>query len=281
MLLTMPDLTWTVRVDGNRYTWVYTFSRLGTVRWQSQFDATYHGSGTWRIEGDKLVTRWFPSKAWDEWDMPIDPTGATGKCHMDAGETYNFYAVPRDWYLEPGDVVYSGTPLIRTKPPQPATIIHYNEVRSGGTVAWICKNPGNVKVTDWVEKQGAFKGKKLVVAGISGAFAIFPDEETGLNVVVSVLKGYGHVTLLEAMNKYAGKEDPGNKPNEYAAGLAAKYGKGVDPKTFLTDLDLKRLAELITGVETTTPGDSSSWENAPDDIRQRLRLSRPPFGPQP
>src|SRR5579863_5037267 len=103
LLLTMPDLKWTVRVD--RWTWTYKFSRSGAVMWRDPWNGM-HGAGHWRIAGDKLKTTW-ASKTTEEWDMPIDPDGTTGTCYMEEG-TFDLRAVAQNYYLDPGDVVYSG-----------------------------------------------------------------------------------------------------------------------------------------------------------------------------
>ena len=264
MLLTMPDMTWTVRVD--RWTWIYAFSRLGTVRWRDPGNGM-HGNGTWRVENGSLITRWFPSKTWEEWDLPIFPQKATGKAHMADG-TFDLEAEAQDYYLRPGDVVYDvGQAIVRSNGTV-ASVIYPDEVRTGGTVAWICRNPGNIRDGD---KYGAYKGKQLQVKKVGG-FAIFPDEDTGLQAVVSILKVYGHVTLKQAMYKYAPPSDH-NDPDKYAATLAD--GLGVPDSTFLTTLtgeQMKNLAKLITGVEHTQKGTPWGRDDSalPPQISQRL-----------
>jgi hypothetical protein len=267
VLLTMLDLRWTVRV--HRYLWVYTFTRKGAVTWQDPYNKMT-GNGYWRIDGGTMTTRWTGSKTWEEWDVPINPEGATGTCHMAEGN-YDLWAVAQNYHLQPGDVVYAGEPITKGNGTV-ATIVYADEIRTGGTVAWICRNPGAIKDGS---KDGAYPGKHLNVKGVYGGFAIFPDEATGLAAVVRVLKRYGPVTILDAMKKYAGKGDGHNDPVAYARTLAS--GLGVKDSTTLDRVDLTRMAKLITGVETTIGG--TTWprtgQAAPGEIRERLKGGAP------
>jgi hypothetical protein len=261
MLRTMPDLTWTVRVD--RFTWIYTFSRRGTVSWRDPFNGA-HGNGSWRIEGEKLIVRW-PSGSRDEWDVPINPSYATGTCYMEEG-TYDLWAEAQNYYVKPGDVV-----TVADK----KYVIYPDEVRSGGTVAWICRNPGNIRDGD---KYGAYKGKKFQTKSV-GAFAIFPDEATGMRAIVSVLKGYGHVTILQAMNKYAPPGDGANDPTQYGRAVARRLGKSLD--TYIDTLDgseLEEFADQIKTVEGWKEGETFSRESGelPLELRQRFERSYTP-----
>lgn len=275
MLLTMPDLTWTVRVfDGvSQWTWEYKFTRTGKVSWKDPWNGM-HGNGTWRIEGDKLKTSWSGSETTEEWKVPIDPSRATGTCVM-KGNTYSLEAVARDYFLQPGDVVYSGRELIRTKGWR-ATIIYEHEVRSGGTIAWICNNPGNIQAwTQWAEGHGAYKGKHLDVPGVKGRYAIFPDKTTGLKAIGSLLRGYGRLTIRGAIFKYAPPEH-GNNPEWYTAQVA--QGLKLPDDTYLTDLNDEQMLQMvtvITRVETTDEGWSGPRDSAELDNDIRLRLASP------
>lgn len=255
MLLTMPELKWNVRVD--RWLWVYAFNLQGGVSWRDPFNGK-SGRGSWRHSGDTIVTRWNGSKTWEEWYMPANPDDARGVCHMD-DEDYELKAHALNYHLAPGDVVVAGEKLIRTNGFR-ACVIYPDHVKSGGTIAWVCNNPGNIREG---AKYGAYAGKHLTVPGL-GNYAIFPDENTGLMAVVSVLRGYGRVTLLQAMHKYAGKGDGQNDPDGYARTLAGGMRIGIDtPLPSLSDEQLLRIATLITGVEGTVEG--STW--ARDDPR--------------
>jgi hypothetical protein len=273
MLLTMPDLTWRVRVfDGvSQWVWEYKFLRKGNkVSWRDPWNGM-HGDGTWRIEGDKLKTTWTGSETTEDWDVPINPSLAKGTCIM-KGKMYSLEAVARDYFLQPGDVVYSGEEIFRTKGLY-ATIIYEHEVRTGGTIAWICNNPGNIQAwTDWAERHGAYKGKHLSYTAVGGRYAIFPDETAGLRAIGYLLKDYGRVTIRQAIFKYADKEH-GNDPEAYTARVVQALKLPDD--TYLTDLSddqMLQMVRTITRVETTKAG-TTRPRNSPDldnDIRQRL-----------
>jgi hypothetical protein len=274
-LLTMPDLTWAVRVfDGsNQWVWEYKFTRIGNkVSWRDTWNGM-HGNGTWRIEGDKMKTSWSGSATTEEWDVPIDPSLAKGTCVM-KGKEYKLEAVAQGYFLQPGDVVYSGTPLFRVTVPSPATIIYELEVRSGGTIAWICNNPGNIQAwTDWAEHHGAYKGKHLDVPSVKGRYAIFPDRTAGLKAIGSVLRGYPKgFTIREAIFKYAPPEH-GNNPEAYTKQVRDTLKLPDD--TLLKDLNEMQILQMvttITRVEDEKTGDTwpRNSTDLPNDIRQRL-----------
>jgi hypothetical protein len=260
MLRTMPDLTWTVRVD--RFTWIYTFSRRGTVSWMDPYNGQ-HGNGSWRIEKDKMIVRW-SSGSWDEWDLPINPRCATGKCHMD--DEYDLWAEAQNYYVQPGDVVAVGDKKF---------VIYPDEVRSGGSVSWICRNPGNIRDGD---KYGAYKGKKFQTKSV-GAFAIFPDEQTAMRAIVSAIKGFGRMTIAAAMEKYAPKKDGHNDPEKYARILAERLRVSVDtPCNTLDNTQLEIFAEQVKSVEGWIEGEAFGRNSAelPLEVRQRFEMSYTP-----
>jgi hypothetical protein len=260
----MPDLTWTVKVD--RWTWIYKFSHAKSVTWRDPWNGM-NGRGTWNIIGDTLKIRWQGSETIDEWDVPFEPRRATGQTTM-KGVTYDLVAVATDFFLKPGDVVYSGQNIVRGNGTA-ATIIYDDEVRTGGTVAWICRNPGNIREG---ERFGAFKGKQLHVIK-AGAFAIFPDEGAGLIAVVKVLRGYGRVTISQAITKYAPPWDH-NKTEDYIASVAGGLHMSADTYlTTLSDEQVLRMATVMTGVESTKPGGHWAIDDSsmPADIWQRVQ----------
>lgn len=166
----------------------------------------------------------------------MDPDHATGKCVM-SGTTYDLTATALNYWLEPGDVVYEGAMIKKTtdKKTNPqgtrAYIVYDDEIRMGGTIAWICRNPGNIKVNaerSAEKKYHAFKGKQLKI-GTWASFAIFPTEELGRQAVRGIINGYGNFTLLEAMKIYAQAGDFANDPAAYAKGLAEALSLIADP----------------------------------------------------
>ncbi len=82
-------------------------------------------------------------------------------------------------------------------------------IRSGGTRAWRCNNPGALlKSTYSVSK----KRRAIGWAGdADNVYAVYPDYETGHEALVLMLRGniYGPLTLTQASEKYV-KEDPGH-----------------------------------------------------------------------
>lgn len=161
--------------------------------------------------------------------------------------------------LQPGDAVVVGGK---------SYLIFADEVREGGTCAWRGRNPGNIR---WGEKYGAIKGKQHK-CGSSGKFAVFPDETTGLAAIVKVLKGYGHISVKDAMAKYAPASD-GNDPDAYAQSVAKKMGVTVE--TFVDALDSSQLDKFAEGVKTFEgwkAGTAYKRDDSklPEEIRQRL-----------
>jgi hypothetical protein len=162
--------------------------------------------------------------------------------------------------LNPGDVIASGGKTY---------IIFADEVRQGGSCSWVARNPGNIRNGDGV---GALAGKQHP-CGSSGMFAIFPDEATGFAAISRVLRGYGHITVQKAMEKYAPAGDGSNDPNAYARNVASRMGVTVG--TFLdtlNDSQLETFATAVKGVEGWITGKAFARDDAslPQDIRSRL-----------
>ena len=80
-------------------------------------------------------------------------------------------------------------------------------IRSYGTRAWRCNNPGALLVSPYST------GKDRRSIGIAGFgkyfYAVYPDYETGHEALTVMLRGskYFHLTLREASERYV-KEDP-------------------------------------------------------------------------
>jgi hypothetical protein len=92
-LQTMNDSSWTVQLfdaatpQKVAFTWTYVFSRSGAVRYRDDSKG-WNGSGNWRVEGGKIVTRWSGTKIWEAWDLPLDSDGSTGKRYMQSVSTF-------------------------------------------------------------------------------------------------------------------------------------------------------------------------------------------------
>jgi hypothetical protein len=121
-------------------------------------------------------------------------------------------------------------------------IIFSDEVRQGGSCSWRARNPGNIRFGDSL---GAISGKKHK-CGSSGSFAIFPTEAAGLAAIPKVLKAYGHVTVLDAMKKYAPASD-GNDPKAYAKQVAKSMGAKIED--FVDDLSSSQLSKFAASVK--------------------------------
>lgn len=163
--------------------------------------------------------------------------------------------------LEPGDVAIVGGKKY---------VIYSDEIRQGGTVSWMCRNPGNIRSG---ERYGAFSGKKFVTNSV-GAFAIFPDEATGHAAILKLLKDYGHITILDTMKKYAPKGDGKNNPEAYAAAVAKRVGVTIDTYLdTLSEAQKQKFAAEIKRIEGWEAGTSFARDDAklPDEIKQRLQ----------
>lgn len=75
--------------------------------------------------------------------------------------------------------------------------------KSGGSVSWRHNNPLNIKFGDFAASFGATQGQ---AATDGGAFAAFPDTETGLAAGVALLKSasYKSLPLESAMRRWSG-----------------------------------------------------------------------------
>jgi hypothetical protein len=151
-------------------------------------------------------------------------------------------------------------------------IIFTDEVRSGGTISWRARNPGNIRNGD---HYGAYPGKKANTAS-AGSFAVFPDEQTGFDAIKHVLKGYGNVTVAQAMHKYAPAGDGSNDPDAYARSVAQKMGVPVTTSVqSLDDGQMQTFAEAIKHVEGWTAGTAQSLDDdsLPDAVKAGIRGS--------
>jgi hypothetical protein len=187
----------------------------------------------------------------------VDPSAGqpNQSVNPDAGQ-----ANPAIKPLAPGDVV-----MVNGN----SCVVFDDELRQGGTVSWRARNPGNIRSGD---SYGAYPGKKLNTQS-AGAFAIFPDEGTGMQAISAVLKGYGHVTVKQAMNKYAPSGDGANDPDQYARIVASRMGVTIDSFVdSLSDAQLSNFAEQIKTVEGWKAGTTYKRDDPklPNDVRKRL-----------
>lgn len=110
---------------------------------------------------------------------------------------------------------------------------------SGGTVAWRCNNPGNLKYGIFAEKYNAI-GKDY------GGHAVFPTIDHGTLAHYMLLFGeksvYYNMTLISAINRYAPTSD-GNDPSKYANFLSKKLNLPITIK--IKDIPLEKRSMLV------------------------------------
>ena len=120
--------------------------------------------------------------------------------------------------------------------------------RSRGTVAWRHNNPGNIVNSKFAREHGAFQS--------SGKFAIFPDEQTGMNAIKSLLrsKGYINLSISQAIHKWAPAAD-NNNPERYTRNVANQTKLDPNRKiSSLNDQELQAIANAIKKREGWKPG---------------------------
>ena len=92
--------------------------------------------------------------------------------------------------------------------------------RSGGTVAWRCNNPGNLKDGPFSRSMGSL-GKDHI------GHAVFPTVEHGEQAHYTLLfrpaSPYWNLTISDALKRYAPASD-GNDPQNYINYICGKVG---------------------------------------------------------
>ena len=132
--------------------------------------------------------------------------------------------------------------------------VYENEVRVGGSRAWRNNNPGNLVRGPFAQGHGAI--------GSDARFAVFPDEETGMDALVALLQTntYQNLTIREAMNHYAPPSE--NDTNAYVNIIRRQTG--LDPNRRMSSLnsdELMSVARTIRVVEGWVSGQSYTCDN--------------------
>jgi hypothetical protein len=124
--------------------------------------------------------------------------------------------------------------------------------RIGGTVAWRTNNPGNINIGHNARSAGAIS----LYPDAPNNFAIFPDEQAGINGLSEVLKNaYAKSTIAATMQSYAPAKDSTNNPEEYALLAAQAVGVAEDTKVGdLNDVQFAALVQAIVKQEHSVPG---------------------------
>ncbi len=133
------------------------------------------------------------------------------------------------------DVVYTYTNQSQTR-------------RSSGTRAWRNNNPGNIRPGRFTDSAGSI--------GRAGGFAAFPDEQTGMDAIILLLKTprYQAKTLAQAISAWAPPSD-GNNTSSYQQQVSNETGVALStPLHSLDDSQLWQVARVIRRIEGWTAG---------------------------
>lgn len=190
------------------------------------FGASQITSGTNDEKTDKSTTNYMPSETMVVANIPYAIPS------MDASHNSSDNIV--DATAQQYDVVY--------------TRANGNKVRrSGGTRAWRNNNPGCLRYSEFTITQGAI--------GHAGGFAVFPDEETGMQAICALLQSdsYKNLTISQAIFKYAPPHE--NDTENYKASLRKMTELPITTKLCdLTSAQILRVAHAIRKIEGWKPG---------------------------
>ena len=123
--------------------------------------------------------------------------------------------------------------------------------RSGGTIAWRNNNPGCIRYSGNSIRMGAI--------GKANNFAIFPDEQTGMRAIRTLLlsDAYCNLNIIDAITKYAPPHE--NDTESYIRKLCRIVGV---PRTMkICDLDAEQMdcvVNTIRRLEGWVPGEQTS-----------------------
>lgn len=144
-------------------------------------------------------------------------------------------------------------------------VVYGTSLRLEGSRAWRNNNPGNIEFGPFAQSQGAI--------GNDGRFAVFPDEQTGMNALLALLRGSGYreLTLNDSMYRYAppGENDTGG----YVGVIRKRTGLNPDRRMgSLSNVELRAMANVIKQVEGWKVGQTyrASDRSAPQWAKQLL-----------
>lgn len=133
-------------------------------------------------------------------------------------------------------------------------------IRSGGTRAWRCNNPGNLIASPY---STSTKRRSIGKAGDGkNVYAVYPDYQTGHEALVVMLKGsiYSILTLRAAIKRY----DPTN-PN-YINIILSKTG--FDSERKIKSLNAKEFEQFWKAIEET-----ENWKAGREDFILRWHIT--------
>lgn len=133
-------------------------------------------------------------------------------------------------------------------------------IRVGGSRAWRCNNPGNLR------KSSYSMSKKRGAIGFAGdgkdEYPVYPDRATGLEALTVMLKGsvYSPLTLRAALKRY----EPGKR--DYIDIVVERTG--LDPNRTIRSLDDKEFKSFWQTIEFV-----EKWEAGREDFIERWYIS--------
>jgi RHS repeat-associated protein len=123
----------------------------------------------------------------------------------------------------------------------------FDEVRSGGSLAWRNNNPGNINAGPFANRHGAVGRAGLTT---QGRFAVFPDVGAGRSALSALMLGpsYRSLTPLQAIAKYAPPQE--NDTANYQRMIQGALGDtGNRTIGELSDSEMGRMLTTIGRVE--------------------------------
>lgn len=179
----------------------------------------------------------------------------------DTGAIYNstYNNTPQPMTVD--EVPYSQSPLAAAGTPTTITATVSNNQdyvaytsdtgqsyrRIGGSRSWRNKNPGNIRYSDFARRAGAI--------GTAGGFAVFPDEETGMQAIAALLRSnsYNKLTVAGAISRYAPPFE--NDTAAYHRKMKKLTGLSVNKRMAdLNDTQLQQVVNAIRVIEGWIPG---------------------------
>lgn len=133
-------------------------------------------------------------------------------------------------------------------------------IRSRGSRAWRCNNPGNLR------KSSYSTGKDRRSIGVAGygedIYPVYPDYETGHEAVIVMLKGskYFHLTLRQAIKRYDGTNP------KYIDEIVSITG--FDPERKICSLNDKEFEKFWKAIEQV-----EKWGVGREDFIERWYIS--------
>jgi hypothetical protein len=126
-------------------------------------------------------------------------------------------------------------------------------MRINGSRAWRNNNPGNIRSGSFANNHGAI--------GKAGGFAVFPDETTGGQASIALLKTstYANLTIDQAIDRRSPSSE--NDTSHLQETIRRMGGfTGQETIGLLDDIQISRLAEAIKRTEGWIPGSITRTE---------------------